>query len=480
MPRISAVAVVLLVVMAWSAAAQDASTVIANASKAIGADRLKTVEYSGSGSDFALGQGSNPGPYPRFINKTFTRVIDFEAPASHMTRIRLQGENPPRGGGNQPLRGEATQTQTIIVNANTPWAQQLEIWMTPHGFLRAAAANTATVKTQTTAGRTINVVSFTGRNKAMVNGYVNDQGFVERVESWVDNPMFGDMLVEYAYALYKDFDGVKFPTSIVQRQGGFPTLEWTVADVKPNVQANIKPAQGGGGQGPEAPPPSEKLAEGIYLIKGAYGSLAVDFKDYIVVLEGPNSEERGLYVIQEAKRLIPNKPIRYVVNTHTHFDHASGLRPFVAEGAIVVTHEANRAFLERVFTLPHTLNPDTLARAKKTARFETLTDKKVLTDGNHVIELHQQQGTGHHPGIIFAYLPKQKILFEGDGYNANVPANNPTPNPIGPYTTNLLENIRRLNLDIDRIISIHMPPDDRRVTMQELLKAAGQPGVGTN
>ena len=229
-----------------------------------------------------------------------------------------------------------------------------------------------------------------------------------------------------------------------------------------------------------APPPSEKLAEGIYLIKGAYGSMAFDFKDYIVVLEGPNSEERGLYVIQEAKRLIPNKPIRYVVNSHTHFDHASGLRPFVAEGATVITHEVNRPFLERVFSLPHTLNPDALARSKRTARFETMTDKKVLTDGNHVIELYQQQGTGHHPGIIFAYLPKQKILFEGDGYNANVPANNPTPNPIGPYTTNLLENIKRLNLDIDRIISIHMPPDDRKVTMQELLKAAGQPGAGTN
>ncbi len=169
-----------------------------------------------------------------------------------------------------------------------------------------------------------------------------------------------------------------------------------------------------------------------------------------------------------------------MVNSHTHFDHASGLRPFVAEGATVITHEVNKPFLERVFSLPHTLNPDALARSKKTARIETMTDKKVLTDGNHVIELHQQQGTAHHPGIIFAYLPKQKILFEGDGYNANVPANNPTPNPVGPYTMNLLENIRRLNLEIDRIISIHMPPDDRRVTMQELMRAAGQPGAGTN
>jgi glyoxylase-like metal-dependent hydrolase (beta-lactamase superfamily II) len=474
----SGVIAVLVALMSGALAAQDASSIINNASRAMGGDKLKTIEFSGSGADFALGQGQNPGPYPRFLNKTYTRVINYEMPATQMTRVRLQGENPPHGGGNQPLRGENPQNQTVIVNANTPWVQQLDIWMTPHGFLRAAAANNATVKSQTMGGKTYNVVSFMGKNKAMVNGYINDQNLVEKVETWVDNPMFGDMLVEYLYGLYKDVDGVKFPTSIVQKQAGFPTLEWTVADVKPNAPADIKPAQGGGGGG-QAPaqPPSEKLAEGIYLIKGAYASLAVDFKDYIVVIEGPNSEERGLFVIEETKRLIPNKPIRYVVNTHTHFDHSSGLRPFVAEGATVITHEVNRPFLEKVFSAPHTLNPDTLSRAKKTARFETMTTKKVLTDGNHVIELHQQQSTGHHPGIIFAYLPKQKILMEADGYNANVPANSPTPNPVGPYAVNLVENVRRLNLDIDRIISIHMPPDDRKVTLQEMLKAAGQPGA---
>ena len=51
--------------------------------------------------------------------------------------------------------------------------------MTPYGFLRAAAANTATVKTQTVGGKTYNVVSFIGQNKAMVNGYINDQNIVE-------------------------------------------------------------------------------------------------------------------------------------------------------------------------------------------------------------------------------------------------------------------------------------------------------------
>jgi glyoxylase-like metal-dependent hydrolase (beta-lactamase superfamily II) len=323
------------------------------------------------------------------------------------------------------------------------------------------------------------VVSFRGQNKAMVNGYINDQHLVERVETQVDNPMLGDMPVEWNYSLYKDFGGVQFPTAIEQRQGGSPTLELTITDVKPNAPADIRPPAGPAAAGPPPALPSETLADGVYLLKAAYGSLAVDFKDYIVVIEAPMSEERGVAVIAETKRLIPNKPIRYIVNTHTHFDHSSGLRPFVAEGATVITHEVNRPFLEKVFTTPHTLNPDTLSAAKKAPKFETMTDKKVLTDGNHVIELHKQQGTAHHDGIIFAYLPKERILMEGDGYNANVPANAPTPSPVGPYTLNLVENVNRLNLTIDRIISIHMPPDDRKVTVQEMMRAIGR-DTGTN
>src|SRR5438093_3222253 len=174
--------------------AQDARSVIAAASKAIGVDTLKTVQYSATGMDFALGQAPNPSsPWPKFINKSYSRAINFEAPASRVERVRMQGENPPRGGGLQPLVGEQPQTQTIIVGADTPWVQQLEIWMMPHGFLRAAAARNATIETKTVGGQKYNVVSFVGDNKARVNGYINAQNRVERVETWIDNPFFGDI-----------------------------------------------------------------------------------------------------------------------------------------------------------------------------------------------------------------------------------------------------------------------------------------------
>src|SRR6185503_1371665 len=112
----------LAVVLVWTASAQDAKAVIANASRAMGVDTLKTVQYSATGLDFVLGQAPNPSsPWPKFINKSYSRSINFETPASKVDRVRTQGENPPRGGGQQPVVGEQPQNQTIIVNANTPW-----------------------------------------------------------------------------------------------------------------------------------------------------------------------------------------------------------------------------------------------------------------------------------------------------------------------------------------------------------------------
>src|SRR5204863_9462932 len=142
--------------------------------------------------------------------------------------------------------------------------------------------------------------------KAKVNGYINDQNMVERVETWIDNAMLGDMLFESLYSDYKDFGGVKFPTKIVQKQGGYPILDLTITDVKPNAAANIQPPPA---QGPAAAAaataPSEKLGDGVYLILGGYAAIAVNFKDYIVVIEGPQSEERASAIIAKAKELIP-------------------------------------------------------------------------------------------------------------------------------------------------------------------------------
>ncbi len=459
----------------WAAGTQDSQSVITAATNALGAANLKTIEFSGSGSDFVLGQAAAPNlPWPRFTDKTYTRTINLEAPASRLQRVRTQGENPPHGGGQQPIVGEQQQTQ--VVAAGSPQAATLpdELMMTvPYAFLRsAAAARDTQVKSQSLGGKKYTVVTFTASNKAPVSGYINDQNILERVVTKIDNNVLGDIPYETTYSDYKEFGGLKFPTHIVQKQGGFPVLDLNITDVKPNAPANIQAA--GGAAPAAAPVTSEKLGDGMYLILGGYAAIAADFKDYIVIVEGPQNDQRAEAIMAEAKRLIPNKPIKYVINTHQHFDHAGGLRAFVAEGATVVTHQINKPYYQKIWANPHTLSPDKLSHSPKKPSFQTVNDKLVMTDGTHTIELYHLQNFGHNDGMLVAYLPKEKVLLEADGFNPPPQPLTQKPATISPYTASLEDNIERLKLDVERIVPVHYPADNRKVMKAELLTAVGK------
>jgi hypothetical protein len=335
----------------------DAKSAIANAMQALGAGNLKTIEFSGSGFDYAIGQNYNGNsPWPKFNDKTYTRVIDFEAPASRMSRVRTQFENPPHGGGQQPIVGDQQQNQ--IIAAGSPQAAGLKdeiVMLLPYGFLRsAAAASDAIVKVRKSSGKQYTVISFIGRNKAAVHGYLDAQNMLVKVETKIDNNVLGDIEFDTTFSDYKDFGGVKFPTHIVETQGGYPVLELNITDVKPNTPANIVAPQGRGGPGGGAPPAvtSEKLGDGVYLILGGYAALAVDMGSHIVVVEGPQNDDRANAIIAETKKLIPNKPITEVVNTHAHFDHAGGLRAFVAEGATIITQRSTSHTSRRSSRIP--------------------------------------------------------------------------------------------------------------------------------
>jgi glyoxylase-like metal-dependent hydrolase (beta-lactamase superfamily II) len=359
--------------------------------------------------------------------------------------------------------------------------QQLEIWMMPHGFLRAAAARNASVEAGTIGGKKYNVVTFMGDNKAKVNGYVNDRNLIERVETWIDNAFLGDMLFEAVYSDYKNVGGAQFPMHIVQKQGGYPIFDLNVTDVKANAAVTIQAPQGRGGAPAAAaaanpPAQSEKLGDGVYLITGGYAVIAVEFKDHIALIECGQNEPRALAVIAEARRLIPGKPIKYVINTHSHIDHSSGLRPFVAEGTTILTQQMNKAYIEKVMSLPHTLNPDKAEGSGKKPIVEGVGDKRVLTDGTHVIELYHQTNFLHHEGMLLVYLPKEKVLLEADAYNPQ-PTTATPPSPPSPYTVSLIENIQRLKLDVQRIVPVHYPADNRVVTMAELTRWVGRTGA---
>ncbi len=194
----------------------------------------------------------------------------------------------------------------------------------------------------------------------VINGYVNDQNIVDRVETWLGENIMGDMHILATYTGWKDFGGVMAPSKIVQTRGGWPFFEVDVTAAKANPPdvATLVPAPAGRGRGPggggapAAAPAltvtSEKLGDGLYRLTtgpGSYDSVIVEFKDYVMMLEAGQSEARALAYVAETKKLIPNKPIRYVMNTHPHSDHTGGLPVLVAEGATIITQKNNEEFL---------------------------------------------------------------------------------------------------------------------------------------
>jgi glyoxylase-like metal-dependent hydrolase (beta-lactamase superfamily II) len=446
-----------------AAFAQDAKTVLGATLKAMGAENLNTLQFSGAGSNAGIGQNRNPNvDWPLVRVKSYRRELDLNAPASRVQMVRVQNN--------------ADQTQTQVILPAASWDTQYDIWLTPHGFLKGAVANNATVRPETLLGEKYNLVSYTVQNKYKVNGYVDAQNMLYKVETWVANDVLGDLHVEALYRDYKDFGGVKFPTIIIQKQAGSNTLLLIVDDVKPNAPVSIQPpAQT---QAPAAPQPvtvqTEKVADGVFYLRGgSHHSVAVEFADHVAVIEAPLNEQRSLAVIAEVKKLIPNKAIRYLINTHHHFDHSGGLRTYVDEGATIVTHEVNKALYEKVLSAARTLNPDRLTQSKKAPRIETLKDKRVLSDATRTLELHHIVDNPHNDGILMAYLPKEQILVEVDVFTPPA-ANAPAPaagTPPSPNTVNLVDNVEKLKLNVDKVLALHGPGV---ATKADLYRAAGK------
>jgi glyoxylase-like metal-dependent hydrolase (beta-lactamase superfamily II) len=460
------------------AAGQDVRAVLDEASRAMGAATLEAIQYSGSGWSFTVGQAPGPGaPWPRFELARYVASVNYAAGAMREETLRHDVERPPRGGGAgpfnpatgqggmRPIPGDIVGTQ--VRDRNTE-AGAMQLALTPHGFLKAAAA-AADVRLGSARGR--RSVSFSiGRHT--LTGTLDEHGLVDRIETRLFNNMLGDMLVEAVFSGYRDHAGVKFPARIEQRQAGHPTLDLTIAEVMPGSAAarGVTPAPRR--EGPAAPPlkvEAERIADGVWFLNGgAPVSVLVEFRDHVVVIEAPQGDERTEATVAAVKALTPGKPIRYVVNTHHHFDHSGGVRAVVAEGITLLTHEKNKAYFERILKNPFVLAPDRLAKSPRAPMIEGVGAKRVLTDGSMTLELHQLRGNLHDEAMLVGYLPRTRMLIQSDAFHPR-PGAAPLPAPP-PFSVNLLENIERLELDVAQLVQVHGGVEP----FAQLLKAAGR------
>jgi glyoxylase-like metal-dependent hydrolase (beta-lactamase superfamily II) len=493
MKQALATSLALAALLVPAAMGQSAATVVGNASKAMGIDGVTSVHYYGTAEIGNLGQNNNANqPWPLAAANDYDRSIDFATSASRATWMNYAV--PVTGGPATLTPGQQN------INAQSPGAQQLEIWITPWGFLKGAAAYKATMKPAMMGGKAYRAVTFETPFKSpggvpyKITGYIGAGNLVDRVVTHVENPIFGDMLVETEYNYYRQgAAGLMFPAQIIQSRGGWPTFTAYILNAFANP-ANLqtlltppaRPAGAGAGPGgppaggapPPAGPPSEKLFDGVYRIgsgPGAYNAVAIEMADHIILFEpGGQGEARSQAIFAETRKVIPNKPIRYGVITHHHFDHTGGLQNAVAEGITIVTPVVNKNFLTKAFSAPRTLVGDALAKAGKKPVIEGFAgDKRVFTDATRTLELHVIQGLPHADGLVIGWLPKEKLLIYADMFNLPAPLNT-VPNPPVVGTAVFVDNIERLGLQPDRIMSIHSLNPDRLTTLAEIKASLGR------
>ena len=490
-------ATLFLASLSTNAAAQDASAVVAAASKAMGADSLNSITYAGTARNGAFGQSKAIGQPMGPVNVTqitqYTRTINFGQPpeptalvsrATGPTQLPTVPGVPPQPPGvfNQNITG---------AQAGNSWAQALNIWTTPWGFLKGAAANKATVREQSG----VQLVSFTPPNLKSpsgqtytVTGHINKANQVTKVETVVDNAVVGDLPVEFEYANYQNMNGVQVPTRIVQRQAGLQTFDANITSASPNP-ANLAelltapppaappggapPAGPGGGRGAGAPtaaagpPPVDKIGDGVFKIGGNYTSLAIDMGDHILVIESGQNDARGLAVMAAAKQAIPNKPIRFVVNSHPHFDHAGGLGAAVAEGSTILTHRNNEPMLERFLAGPRTLIGDSLSKVsnRRTDVVQGVGARDLRKGSNgKLVELHHVPNE-HTDGLLAVYLPAEKLLWTAD-----ITIVNATPVQLG-VVKSAVATFDRLKLDYNTWLPAHPPNPDKALTKADVMAA---------
>jgi glyoxylase-like metal-dependent hydrolase (beta-lactamase superfamily II) len=485
--RTVVLALLLIVSSAPHSAAQDAAAVVADASKAMGVDTLTAIAYIGRARSGAFGQSKSIGDPMGAVNVTsiaeYRRIISFSKPdttSAIVSRATGTTHPPMVPGGPLPVPGTLNQTITSA-QASASWAQALNIWTTPWGFLKLAASSNPTV----TRRDSQQIVSFSPSGfkspsgaSYTVTGYLNNQNLVTKVETRVDHAVAGDLLVEFEYAGYQNMNGVQVPTRVLQRQAGLQTFDATIESATPNpptLAELLAPAPATGAPAPpaaqpsSAAPPVDRIGDGVFKIGGNYTSLAVDMGDHVLVVESGQSDARGMAVMAAARQAIPDKPIRFVVNSHPHFDHAGGLGAAVAAGATILTHRNNERVLERLLAGGRSLAGDSLS--KVTTRRDNVVEGVGSRDvrkgvNGKIVELHHIPNE-HSDGMLAVLLPAEKVLWTAD-----ITVVNPNPIQLGTLRA-AVAALSRLKLDYNAWIPAHPPNPDRPLTKADVLAAAG-------
>jgi len=468
---------------AGAVSAQSGRGIIEHVAASMGGTRqvlaVKTIMLRGSGENFNLGQNLTPDAgLPQFNVTQYVRVIDFRNTRWRQDQTRIPtfittNTNPQRQrtGFDVVAYDITTDTSMRRLGQRPTLDRRAEVLYHPIGFLQAALRKGAKLDEEFARGgvRRVRLETEGERYTMTVDARTNLPVSIERT---IPNTTLGDVVLSNEFPQWYSAGDVRVPLEIVQRLDG----RWKLSDLRFDgiavngsmvditIPESVRNAD-------LVPTPVnvtvDSVAPGVwFLAGGSHHSVAIEMKDHMLLVEAPQSDERTLAVIQKVRALRPDKPLRAVINTHHHFDHASGIRAAMSEGLTIITQAGNKNFFEDLSRRRFTILPDALAKSPKAAMIEAVSGHRSLSDGTRTVDLYEIKASAHSGSMLIVHLPAERILIEADLFTPPAP-NLTTPTPQ-PFAENLIENIGRLGLVVERIIPIH----GRVVPFSELMAVA--------
>jgi glyoxylase-like metal-dependent hydrolase (beta-lactamase superfamily II) len=495
----------------------------------IGEADLRCITFGGEGYNGAVGQTFENAvnidwPRPDGLHN-YSRTIDWDSETSIETFEREPGLTPASWKyGLGWVSGTPTQQsrrQTHITRGEYAWhidgdgdpvavppeiaeIYRLDMWLNPHGFLKAARMPGANPVAfwrweQIEKGRDGNVVepvkmhvvAITMFGKYRVDATINPDNMIQRIKTTVNIPALGDFNIEHESINDVTVDGVQWPTRWHSHQGwddnwqfyrrstGHNAYGGTFTDVEPNacdrppaVPRSVRNASF------ETEVTVDEIADGVYRLGGhPANSYMVEFDDFVAVFEAPGDEERSLNVIEAIVRLAPGKPIRWVIVSHPHFDHIGGLRTYLHLGATYVAHMINIDFLNHdvLSYEPRTVKPDIVSLWPPTElaegyNYEGVQENYVITDDARILRVNYVQPLSHVAGMLMAYLPQERIAFQSALFDTHEP---PRASQL-PAMQSLYNQVKRMGMDVEILAPVHGAPVPWRDFVEALEDLGGE------
>jgi len=441
--------------------------IVNDAAEALGgADRIravKTLVAEGDGTQYNLGQDVTPDA----SGQTFTvigyrRAIDVAGGRARTEMTRrpnftfFQGPQPQKlvnGIDGATAYNVAASGAVTRAPAAVATDRGAEFLRHPITAVRAALDPMATVSNAHTMNNQSMVDVTTATGVSFMLAIDPTTKLPTQVITRLDNTNLGDVAVSTSFAEYQDVGGLQLPVRLTTKVDDFTTEEIEVAKQAADAEAGDLAAPAEAQKATPPAPPTvavEELARGIwYLAGGSHHSVLVEFGDHMTLIEAPQSDARSLAVIARAREVNPKKPLTELVNSHHHFDHSGGIRAAIAEGLTIITHQGNVALFENMAKRAHTVVPDALAKNPKPAMIKGISEDTTLSDGTMTVQLLPYSGP-HTETMLVAYFPRERVLVEADVYNPG--------GQVFMFAAPLLEELKKRNLRIDRIVPLHAKP----------------------